>query len=48
MLRNIGVNGRERGLIRTSMKGKPTVWRLEEGQIRMFACQPYLAYMENI
>ena len=53
MLRNIGVNRRERRLIRNlymrQIKGKPTVWRLEEASDRDVACRPYyLTNMENI
>ena len=48
MLRNIGVNGRERGLIRTSMKGKPTVIRFEEESDRDVACHPYGEYEEYL
>ena len=59
MLRNIGVNWRERRLIRNlymgqrencaSIKGKLTVLRMEEESDRDVACHSYyLTYMENI
>ena len=60
MLRNIGVNWRERRLIhnlymgqrvklRLNQGGEPTMLRLEEESDKDVACHPYyLTYMENI